>query len=115
VLYLIPLTPRPLGYDPLEKMNLKKEWIKSLGESGDLCWQSILQHDVRGLGKAMVQSFRMWQSILPATVPEWVKQEAEKYSAYPGVIPSGSGGGYLIVASEKEIQGALKIKVSYEE
>ncbi len=43
----------------------------------------------------MKQSFEMWQMILPATVPEWVKKEAEKYNSYPGLITSGSGGGLL--------------------
>jgi hypothetical protein len=32
---------------------------------------------------------------------------------YPGAITSGSGGGYVIVASEVEIPGAIKIKVKY--
>jgi len=113
VLHLMPLEPRPLGYDPLVQKNLMLDLIKQLGESGDLCWKSILNTDVIGLGKAMKQSFEMWQMILPATVPEWVKNEAEKYNCYPGLITSGSGGGYLMIASEKEVQGALKIKIRY--
>jgi hypothetical protein len=87
--------------------------VKQLGESGDLCWTSILNTDVTGLGKAMKQSFEMWEMILPATVPEWVQKEAEKYKCYPGLITSGSGGGYLVIASEKEVQGALKIKIRF--
>jgi len=113
VLHLIPLEPRPLGYDPLVQKNLTFDLVKQLSESGDLCWKSILNMDVRGLGKAMKQSFEMWQMILPATVPEWVKKEAEKYTCYPGLITSGSGGGYLVIASEKEVQGALKIKIRF--
>ena len=113
VLHLMPLEPRPLGYDPLVQKNLMLDLIKQLGESGDLCWKSILNTDVIGLGKAMKQSFEMWQMILPATVPEWVKNEAEKYNCYPGLITSGSGGGYLMIASEKEVQGAVKIKIKF--
>lgn len=113
VLHLIPLEPRPLGYDPLLKKNLALDLVKQLGESGDLCWKSILNMDVIGLGKAMKQSFEMWEMILPATVPEWVKKEAQKYTCYPGLITSGSGGGYLVIASEKEVQGALKIKIRF--
>ena len=113
VLHLLPLEPRPLGYDPLLQKNLTLDLVKQLGESGDLCWKSILDTDVTGLGKAMRQSFEMWQMILPATVPEWVKKEAEKYNCYPGLITSGSGGGYLVVASEKEVQGAFKIKIRF--
>lgn len=113
VLHLIPLRQRPEGYDPLSVMRLRKSWIQKLGESGDLCWKSILNRDVRALGKAMTQSFNMWQMILPNTVPGWVKKEAEKYNQYPGLITSGSGGGYLMIASEKEVPGAIKIKISF--
>jgi hypothetical protein len=52
----------------------------------------------------MKQSFEMWQKILPATVPEWVKKAAEKYNSYPGLITSGSGGGYLMIVSEKKFK-----------
>jgi len=113
VMHLIPLEPRPLGYDPLLQKNLALDLVKQLGESGDLCWKSILNTDVLGLGKAMKQSFEMWEKILPATVPEWVKKEAQKYACYPGLITSGSGGGYLVIASEKEVQGAIKIKIRF--
>ena len=53
--------------------------------------------------------------MLPYTVPDWVSEEMENnwFPQYPGAIPSGSGGGYVIVASEKEIPGALRIRVKY--
>jgi len=53
--------------------------------------------------------------MLPCTVPTWVSEEMETnwFPNYPGAIISGCGGGYVIVASEEEIPGALKIKVKY--
>ena len=115
VLYLIPLDPRPEGYDPLKKKNLKHAFVKELGESGDYCWESILKKDINGLGKAMTRSFLAWRKMLPYTVPDWVMNEMEKkyFPNYPGAITSGSGGGYALVASEKEIEGAFRIKVKY--
>jgi cytidyltransferase-like protein len=112
-LHLICLKPRPGDYDPLLETNLREDWIKKLGESGDLCWKSILGRDVAGLGKAMRQSFDMWQMLLPNTVPQWVKKETEKYDCYPGYITSGSGGGYLMVASDKQVPGAINVQVNY--
>ncbi len=112
-LHLICLKPRPGDYDPLSTVNLREDWIRKLGEAGDLCWQSILSRDVAGLGKAMTQTFEMWQTILPATVPQWVKEAAEQYAGYPGMVTSGSGGGYLMVASEVEVPAAIRIKVSF--
>lgn len=112
-LQLICLKPRPNDYDPISELNLREDWIRELGESGDLCWRSILSRDIAGMGKAMTQTFEMWQRILPNTVPEWVKEVVRQYACYPGLVTSGAGGGYLVVASEKKIPGAIRIEVSF--
>lgn len=115
VLQLIPLDPRPVGFNPLAKRNLIKKYIKALGESGILCWNSILNKDIVGLGKAMTMTFMMWRKILPCTVPDWLMEEmgSKYFPFYPGATTSGSGGGYVVVASEKEIEGAIRIKIRY--
>ncbi len=115
VIYLLPLEPRPEGYDPLKIMNLEKHLVKELGEAGGRCWEAILKKDIGELGRSMTETFLMWRKILPLTVPDWVLAEMEeKYFPYfPGAITSGSGGGYVIVVSEKEIEGAIRIKVRY--
>jgi hypothetical protein len=115
VLYLVPLDPRPEDYDPLLEKNLKREFVKELGESGDQCWKSILGKDLQGLGRAMTRSFLAWKKMLPYTVPDRVMQEMEKkyLPLYPGAITSGSGGGYAVIASDREIEGAVRIKVKY--
>ena len=115
VLHLVPLEPRPDGYDPLKEMHLEKSLIRELGEAGDLCWEAIINKDIIKLGKALSNTFLSWKKILPLTVPEWVMTEMETkyFPHYPGAITSGSGGGYVIVVSEKEVEGAIKIKVRY--
>jgi hypothetical protein len=115
VLHLFPLEPRPAGFDPIAFKNLDKSYVKSLGEAGDLCWDSILKKDVEGLGRSMTQTFMMWKRILPNTVPDWVMNEMNsKYlHKWPGAVTSGSGGGYVVVASEKEMEGSIKIKVKF--
>jgi cytidyltransferase-like protein len=115
VLNLVPLEPRPDGYDPLKEMHLEKPFIKELGEAGDLCWKSIMNKDLHGLGRALTNTFLSWKKILPLTVPDWVMEEmTTKYLPYyPGAITSGAGGGYIIVVSEKPVEGAIKIKVRY--
>ena len=115
VLHLVPLEPRPDGYDPLKVMHLEKHLIRELGEAGDLCWESIIKKDLKGLGKALTNTLISWKKILPLTVPDWVMHEMETkyFPNYPGAITSGSGGGYVIVVSDKEVAGAIKIKVRY--
>ena len=113
VIHLIPLNLRPDGYDPLQEKNLRREYIKELGESGDECWASILKKDIYGLGRAMTQTFERWRQILPFTVPDSIYDQMKQYSSYPGVITSGSGGGYAVIASEEKINNAIKIRIKY--
>jgi cytidyltransferase-like protein len=115
VLHFVPLDPRPTGYDPIEIKNLEKQSVKELGDAGNLCWESILKKDVYGLGKSMTQTFLAWKKILPNTVPDWVMTEMNTIYLpfYPGAITSGSGGGYVVVASDREVKGAIKVRVKY--
>ena len=115
VLQFIPLSPRPCGYDPLLEQHLEKELVKELGDAGQKCYEAILAKDVQMLGESMTETFYAWKKILPYTVPDWVLEEMEsKYiGKYPGAITSGCGGGYAVVASDKPIEGAIKIKVRY--
>ena len=112
---MVPLKPRPDGYDPLKEMHLEKHFIKQLGEAGNSCYDSILKKDISALGKAMTDTFIMWKKILPLTVPDDIFKEMETnyFPNYPGAITSGCGGGYVIVVSEKEVEGSIKIKVRY--
>lgn len=115
VLHLVKLQPRPEGYNPLSEIHLEKSYIRELGEAGNLCWESILRKDIRGLGKSMTDTFLSWRKMLPNTVPGPVWQEVESrfLSRYPGAITSGAGGGYVIVVSEKPVEEAIKIRVRY--
>ena len=115
VLHLVPLAPRPEGYDPLKIMHLEKNLIRELGETGDLCWGAVVNKDVTKLGKALTNTLLSWKKILPLTVPEWVLTELETkyFPYYPGAITSGSGGGYVIIVSEEAVEGSIKIKIRY--
>lgn len=113
VIYLVPLSPRPDGYDPLKEMHLEKHFIRDLGDAGNLCWESILKKDINGLGKSLTDTLVSWKKILPLTVPDDIMKEMEEkyFSNYPGAVTSGCGGGYVIVASEKEVPDSIKIKI----
>ena len=115
VIHLVPLKPRPDGYDPLKEMHLEKIFIKELGEAGDRCWESILTKDITRFGKSLSDTLISWKKILPLTVPDDIMKEMEAvyFSKYPGAITSGCGGGYIIVISEKEVPGEVRIKVRY--
>jgi cytidyltransferase-like protein len=115
VIHLVKLKPRPDGYDPLKEMHLRKPFIRELGEAGESCWESIIKKDINGLGKSMTDTMLSWKKILPLTVPDVIMKEMETkyFNNYPGAVTSGAGGGYVVVVSENEVQGAIKIKVRY--
>jgi cytidyltransferase-like protein len=115
VIHMVKLKPRPEGYDPLQEMHLEKSFIRELGEAGNLCWESILKKDIHGLGKSMTDTFLLWRKILPNTVPDPILKEMETHflSKYPGAVTSGAGGGYVVVVSEKPVEGAIKVMARY--
>jgi hypothetical protein len=117
VLQLVPINQRPEGYNPLGVKNLDPVWIERLGQTGRCCYEAILRRNVRALGESMNLCMRCWEIILPHTVqhPTIVMDLkailANFQSRYPGAMYSGCGGGYLMVASEEDVPGALRVKV----
>jgi cytidyltransferase-like protein len=113
VLHLVSLEPRRMGYDPLIEKNLSLENVKALADASELCWKSILHKDVHGLGESLTKTVLTWKKMLPNTVPDHVLHVLENtyFPYYPGATTSGSGGGYIVVASENEVHGSLKIQV----
>ena len=88
-----------------------------MGQTGRSCYEAILSRDVRALGESMNLCMQCWENILPHTVrhPTILMDLkailANFQSRYPGAMYSGCGGGYLIVASEDDVPGALRVKV----
>jgi hypothetical protein len=117
VIWLIPVAPRPEGYDPLGEKNLDPEWVRWLGRSGRDCYEAILARNVVALGASLNRTMACWEAILPRTVryPSLstdLKSMLEDYQGWhPGAMYSGCGGGYLIVVSENRVAAGLKIKV----
>ena len=117
VLHVLPIEPRPLGYDPLGKRNLDSEWIGRLGQSGRACFDAILSKDVDQLGAAMTESVTCWSAILPdsfthaSLTVDWPEILAYYQTRYPGATASASGGGYVFVASEQRVPGSFRCTV----
>ena len=117
VINILPVAPRPEGYNPLEIKNIYPDWIERLGTSGKMCYNAVISHDIKALGESMNECMLCWEQILPGTVRHHtIKTELMpllKYyqSTYAGAMYSGCGGGYLYVASDTPVPGAFHIKV----
>jgi hypothetical protein len=117
VLHLIPVAPRPPDYDPLWMKRLDPQWIGRLARSGRICYEAIVRHDLAALGGSLVECSLAWDALLPGifthpTLTMDLKELLAAYqSEYPGAMYSGCGGGYLVVASEREVPGSFAISV----
>lgn len=117
VLQLVPISQRPEGYNPLGVKHLDPVWIERLGQSGRRCFEAIIGRNVLALGESMNLCMQCWEAILPHTVRhptvliDLKAILASFQSRYPGAMYSGCGGGYLIVASQNDVPGSLRVKV----
>jgi hypothetical protein len=117
VIHILPVAQRPDGYSPLGIKNLDPDWIRRLGHSGRDCYQAILSKDLNGLGETMNECMRCWEAILPQTIQHPaltvdLKGLLSYYQdRYAGAMYSGCGGGYLFVASDEPVPGAIHVKI----
>lgn len=117
VIHLLPVMPRPDGYNPLGVKNLEPEWVRRLGQSGRACYDAIVRLDLAALGASLNETMTCWETLLPHTVRHpTIKVDLlallRFYQArYPGAMFSGCGGGYLTVVSEKPVPGSFRVNV----
>jgi hypothetical protein len=115
VLHVLPIEPRPAGYNPLGRKNLDPAWITRLGQTGRDCFAAIRCRDIAALGASFNDCMVAWEKILPHTVAHPtikldLKGILRAYQrAYPGAMYSGCGGGYLFVASNEPVPGAFQV------
>jgi hypothetical protein len=117
VLYLLPIEPRPLGYNPLGVKQLEPKWVARLGRSGVDCFDAIKKMDTDALGRSFNETMRCWEKLLPhVTAHPLIKIDLKAIlriyqREFPGAMYSGCGGGYLIVVSEKPVPGGFQVNV----
>jgi hypothetical protein len=114
VLYILPVCPRPDGYDPLIIQNLIPEWIACLGRAGHDCYSAILRRDASALGAAMTATMDCWKVLLPGNFehPCLTMDLLPLMNYYQqhfyGAAYSSCGGGYLYVVSEQAVPGTFQ-------
>lgn len=120
VLHLLPVEPRPEGYNPLGIKRLDPQWIARLGRCGRECFEAISRMDLTALGASLNLNMECWEAILPRVVrhPLITVDLMGLWHAYrqryPGAMYSGCGGGYLIVAAGEPVPGAFTVRIRTE-
>jgi hypothetical protein len=117
VIHLLPVAPRPDGYNPLGVKRLDPDWIQRLGTTGKDCFDAIVARDARALGASMNACMACWEALLPHTVRHPAVTTDLKgllayyQSRYCGAMYSGCGGGYLYVVATEPVPGAFQVSV----
>jgi galactokinase/mevalonate kinase-like predicted kinase len=117
VLYLIPIEPRPDGYNPIGMKNLTPKWVAKLGQSGQDCYDAIVKMDAKALGASFNVTMKCWETLLPHVVRhpslrvDLIPILKAYQKQYLGAMYSGCGGGYLMVISDEPVPGALQVNV----
>jgi hypothetical protein len=120
VLHLLPVEPRPKGYNPLGEQNLEPKWVARLGQSGWDCFEAIRRRDLAALGRSFNLTMQCWERLLPQVIRhpllklDLMSLLRAYQRRYPGAMYSGCGGGYLLVASHEPVPGAAKVNVRTE-
>jgi hypothetical protein len=121
VLHLLPIQPRPGGYNPLGEKHLDPDWVARLGQAGRDCFEAIRRRDLPALGASLNLNMECWETLLPNVVRHpLIKVDLmallKAYQGrYAGAMYSGCGGGYLIVASDEAVPGAFRVNVRLEQ
>jgi galactokinase/mevalonate kinase-like predicted kinase len=112
-LWLVSLGPRQSGYNVLANTNINLSTVNALAAASENCWNAILKKDFISFGKSFRAAFEAQYAMFPNMVYPEILNAIEKYSslAIGWKLSGAGGGGYLILVSEKEIEGALKIKI----
>jgi len=112
-LYLITLEPRELSFGVLDKTFISKENAEKLAIAAENCWLSILSKDLSKFGKYFKNSFEAQILMFPNMVDENIMKLIERYKskALGWKLSGAGGGGYLILVSEKNVEGAIQIKI----
>ena len=117
VIHVLPVAPRPEGYNPLGRKHLNPKWIGRLGQTDQDCFEAIRRRDLHALGASLNKCMTCWEKLLPHTVRHpTVKVDLlgllrAYQSRYPGAMYSGCGGGYLFVVSREPVPGAFTVQV----
>ncbi len=117
VLHVLPIQPRPEGYNPLGEKHLEPRWVERLGQTGKTCFDAIRRRDVEALGSSLNETMVCWEKLLPQVVRHPLikldlKGILKSYQRhFPGAMYSGCGGGYLLVASKMPVPGAFKVNI----
>jgi len=114
---MVMLWPREKGLDLLNETYINKENVKELSKASEEVWEAIKNKDLESFSKGFLKSFNAQTTMFPKMVNERIEQEIIKYSdkALAWKLAGAGGAGYLILVTDKPIEGTMKIRIRRKE
>lgn len=112
-LHMIMLWPRPDDFVVLEQTNITVENVKKLTTAAEQTWEGLINMDMELFSKGFLDSFNSQVRMFPKMNNEKISGVIDSYKdkALAWKLSGAGGGGYLILISEKEIPGSIKVKI----
>jgi cytidyltransferase-like protein len=114
---MVLLWPRENNLDLLSNTFINKENVKSLANAADEVWEAVNNKDLEKFAEGFLKSFNAQIKMFPAMVNDRILKEIDKYKdqAIAWKLAGAGAAGYLILVSDKPVEGAMKIKIRRKE
>lgn len=116
-IYMILLWPRPDGLDLMKNTAINTINVKKLADAAEKAWEAIKKQNLHAFAEAFLESFQAQVRMFPNMLNPQIQNVIDTYSknALAWKLAGAGGGGYLILVSEKTIEGAMRIKIRRKE
>jgi cytidyltransferase-like protein len=112
-LYLIPLGPRPSGFDVFRGKDITSPKARALAAAADGCWNAIQKMNLEEFGRQFRASYEAQIAMFPEMSNSAINEMIEEYreKAFGWKLSGAGGGGYLVLVSQKPVAGAIQLKI----
>lgn len=110
-LYLVSLGPRFSDYDVLTETVFDNDHARALAIAAERHWDAILKQDIYKFGQTLREGFEAQVAMFPHMMNARVSELINEYrdQALGWKLSGAGGGGYLILAADKPIHGAMRV------
>ena len=108
---LVAIGPREDNFHVLSDTIFDRERAKALADAADDLWEATLAHDFARFGAAMRRSYEAQIAMFPRMVTPQVAALIDQHRdhALGWKLCGAGGGGYLVLVTEREIPGAVRV------
>jgi len=112
-LYLVPLGPRPPGYDVFKGKSITPAKARVLAAAADGCWKAIHEMDLAEFGRQFRASYEAQVAMFPEMSTAGIRKMIRQYQdqCFGWKLSGAGGGGYLVLVSRENIPGAIQLKI----